>query len=304
MKTVIVSTLVTDEITLPSGQYAGAFPGGAGLYALCGAALFEEDSLLLTGVGEDCGPLLGGWFTQSGLSQEGLLRRDAHTAVSRVQYQAGGERVETPAFGLSHYQKLEARCEDLENQCREAQAVYIFKDFGEGNYWERVLRLRETAGFSLLWELNADITTKEHCPQIKEIAQRLDILSLNRSEAFRMLDSQNLADCARRLQAWGLPAVYLRCGKQGALYITGQEILEIPALTYRQVVDVTGGGNSSSAAVLCGYARGLPPAVCGRMGSVAAALCIAQYGPPAIGPESRAAAQAMLQNTGQAFFAE
>ncbi len=295
MKTIIVSTLVQDKITLANGEFAGDYPGGAGLYAFCGAALFEEESLLLCGVGKDYKKLFGEWFQKNKFSEEGLLVKDEHTAISEVRYLQDGERNETPVLGSQHYKSLEATPSDLENICADANAVYIFKDFGEDGFWEDILRLREKHKFSLLWELNADITTKEHCEKVKQIAQHVDVLSLNQKEALQMLDCTCVNEGARKLQEFGVPAVYLRCGKKGALYITKDTIHESPSVQVEDVVDVTGAGNASSAAVLCGYARGYEPSVCAKMGSVAAAFCIAQYGPPLDFEKSRLQAQKIMK---------
>ncbi len=47
MRNIVVSTLVCDRITLPDGRFAGEYPGGAGLYALCGMGIWSGDVLLV-----------------------------------------------------------------------------------------------------------------------------------------------------------------------------------------------------------------------------------------------------------------
>ncbi len=77
--------------------------------------------------------------------------------------------------------------------------------------------------------------------------------------------------------------------------ITPQAVCPVPAVTAGAVVDVTGGGNASSAAMLHGYSTGCSPRRCGLMGSIAAAFCIAQYGPPPLHAETRAKARQLLE---------
>lgn len=229
----------------------------------------------------------GDWFGKYGISTAGLMVRDEHTAVSRVVYSADGERVETPPYGLSHYRKMEAVPEDLAAVCGGAKGVYIFKDFGPDGYWDAVLALKKQHGFALMWELNADIAQKDCADRIHGIAGQIDILTLNRTEAANLLGTQTPQQSAAALQSWGVPAVYLRCGSEGALYITPRQIWQIPPVPNANVVDPTGGGNSSSAAVLYAYCEGMRPLECGIVGSISAAACIAQYGPPALDAAAR-----------------
>jgi sugar/nucleoside kinase (ribokinase family) len=51
-------------------------------------------------------------------------------------------------------------------------------------------------------------------------------------------------------------------------------------------VDTTGGGNSSSAAVLYAYCEGYEPKMAAAMGSAAAAVIISQFGVPDIMDET------------------
>ncbi len=208
MQNIIVSTLVTDRITLPNGRFAGEYPGGAGLYALCGMGVWHSGALLVTGVGADypLGP--ESWFRQYSLPTGGLLVRDAHSPVSTVCYSADGERVEKPVHGPEHYRRLEASPSDVAPFCADAKAVYVFKDFGPAGYWAEIAALRKRHGFALLWELNADIAAPEHLARVRATAlDAADILSLNRTEACRLLQLDSPDDCARALQKWGLAAL-------------------------------------------------------------------------------------------------
>ena len=56
---------------------------------------------------------------------------------------------------------------------------------------------------------------------------------------------------------------------------------DCPSLKDIPVVDTTGGGNSSSGAVLYACCEGYSPKMAGCMGSAAAAVILAQYGVPA-----------------------
>lgn len=101
------------------------------------------------------------------------------------------------------------------------------------------------------------------------------------TEAVHLFGTTDQEQIIEELQNWGLELVFLRQGAKGAVMITGSEAVAVPSQPDVNVVDATGGGNSSTGAVLCGFVEGYSPEICGRMGSISAAMCISQYGVPA-----------------------
>ena len=67
------------------------------------------------------------------------------------------------------------------------------------------------------------------------------------------------------------------------------EVLKIPPVSGVNVIDATGACNASSAAVLYGVCEGFAPFECGIMGSISAAFCIGQFGPPRLDDRAREA---------------
>lgn len=61
MKYAVISAAVTDEIRFADGTVK-IVPGGAGIYALSGIKLWEDDVEIVTGVGEDYDSLHGKWY--------------------------------------------------------------------------------------------------------------------------------------------------------------------------------------------------------------------------------------------------
>lgn len=293
MDYLVVSTAVTDDVYLAGGGHRGRFLGGAGVYALCGIRLWSDSAVLCTGVGEDFQALHGPWFEKNGCSRAGLMVKDPHTAVSTVRYQPDGERVETPPFGPEHYRRLEAAPEELRPFYPGLKGAYIFKDLRPG-YWEQVLADRAAFGFPIMWELNADAARPENLSRVREVAQACGLFSLNRTEASRLLGCTEPEEQAAALLGWDTELIYLRLGGRGAAVIAGGRAVWIPCAPCGAAADPTGAGNSSTAAVLCGWCLGKSPAECGAMGAVSAARCIEQFGPPDFSAGMRAGAQADL----------
>lgn len=279
MKYLVVSTAVTDDIVFPDGRRKEGLSGGAGIYALSGIKVWTDEVMIVTGVGRDYLPLHGEWFARNRLATAGLTVKGEHTPRTTVQYFADGEREETPRFGLDHYRTMEPTPADLSRHCAAAAGVYIFKNAVPA-FWEAVFDLKKRHGFKLMWEIAADAATPENYPQVATISRHVDVFSINREEAFHLFATRRTDEVVGRLRALNLPLVFLRRGKETALLITNEKTYQAPVIRETRVVDATGGGNSSSGAVLYGFCAGEDPLMAGIMGSISAGYSISQFGPP------------------------
>lgn len=278
MKYIVASTAVTDEIHYPDGRQTTKIVGGAGIYALSGIRLWTEEVLLVTGVGADFDELYGDWFRTNRISMEGLIVKDPKTPHNVITYFEDGEREEMPLYGLEHYQKIEVTPEELAPYFQTAKGIYIFKN-SNPDFWEKIIELKKSSSAVVMWEIANDATYLENKVRVKEIAEQMDILSINLSESRALLGLDSLVAIVEEFKSWNLKLVFLRTGAKGAVLISGGQAVEVPSENV-DVVDVTGAGNSSSGAVLYGFCEGYKPTVCGRLGSLSAALCISQVGVP------------------------
>jgi sugar/nucleoside kinase (ribokinase family) len=295
MKYLVASTAVLDEIHLAEPAPPVITGGGAGLYAYSGARMWAGDVRLVCGMGNDFSAALGPWFREHGISGTGMFPVDAPTPRTVVQYLPGGERIEQPRYGLEHYRRFIASIDRIAPHCSGCGGMYLFKEAEDSLFWEQLFALKRQYGFTLLWEISADSAAPEKMEQVLSIASRVDILSINRTEA-ALLFSADEETCARRLESIGTPLVFYRRGQDGAFMIQGGQRIPVPPIADFDVTDPTGAGNSSSGAVLTGYCQGLPLKTIGLMGSIAAGFTIAQYGPaPAEKAELRERAAALLE---------
>lgn len=279
MKYIIASTAVTDEIRFADGKKVEKVAGGAGIYALCGVKLWCDDVMIATGVGKDFDGIYGSWYRRNHLSMEGLLIKDEKTPHTVIRYFEDGEREEIPLYGPDHYKKIETVPKDLEGYFRSAKGIYIFKNSDE-KYWKEILEYKKNSPAKVMWEIGSDAAYGENYDRVKAIAKQIDIFSINLTESRNLIGKGELEDIIKEYQSWEIPLIFLRRGAEGAVMITPEDAVCVPSQKDVQVADPTGGGNSSSGAVLYGFCEGFSPEICGIMGSISAAMCISQYGVP------------------------
>ncbi|MBS4208905.1 PfkB family carbohydrate kinase [Bacillus sp. FJAT-50079] len=297
MKYVIVSTAVTDK----TYQYGRTTPtinlGGAGTYALAGVKIWTDEVTLVTGVGADFASVHGKWFEENGLVMDQLQVKDEKTPTTIVKYFEDGERKETPAFGTNHYRLMEATVDDIQATLHsDVKGVYIFKE-ADLEFWYAVSQLKQNHRFTLMWEINADSAVFDQIAHVKGIAEKVDIFSINRTEAHSLLHKESINEMITEFKSWNTPLIFLRDGARGAYMIYEDECVHVPPVKNAKVVDATGGGNSSSAGVLYGVCEGYSPYDSGVIGSISASVCLEQQGVPQhLDSEIRKRANELLQD--------
>lgn len=280
MKYAVISATVTDEIQFVDKSKI-VVPGGAGIYALAGIKLWDDDVLIVTGIGEDYNELHGKWYRDNHISMDGLKIKDKKSPYTVIEYFEDGEREETPKYGVEHFCKLETTAEEMKPIMEQAEGIYIFKNT-DMNFWEDVLKFKKESKAKVMWEVAADATYYENLSAVEKIAKQMDAVSLNMTEAKNLFCTEDSQTIISNLQSWNVELIFLRRGAKGAIMITPNEVVEVPSQPDVNVVDPTGGGNSSTGGVLCGLVEGYSPEICGNMGSISAAMCISQHGVPEV----------------------
>ncbi len=294
MKFIVVSAVVTDEIHFFDGKKI-IVPGGAGIYALAGIKLWEDDVEILTGVGEDYFQLHGEWYEENKISTEMMKVKDPHSPYTIIHYFEDGEREETPKYGISHFNRLETTAEELKEHLETSDGIYIFKNC-DSKFWDSLLKIERKCSTKIMWEIAADAAIPENIGKIEKILKWVDAFSINVTEAQSLFGIGDLKEIINRLQNWNLDLVFLRRGAKGAVLISSESVVYVPSQPDVNVVDPTGGGNSSTGGVLCGMVKKCLPKECGIMGGLSAAMCISQHGVPRhITKEMRAQAEQRLK---------
>lgn len=286
---IIVGSVLIDNLVYADETRRENVIGGAGLYALAGAALFSPSPILVTGTGADVSETYGPWMSRNGLAQRGLRIADPHTPRNVLTYIDEHTRSERPVFGYEHFRRLEPTAADVGKVIGEARSVYLFRN-AETEMWRGMAALKEQHDFTLLWEIALDACAPSERPRIEALLAIADAFSLNLTEAELIFRTTDVDRLTRMLQELPIATVFLRAGRRGSYAITHDEVCFVPSVPV-EPVDVTGGGNAYGGAALVGLAEGRAPCVAAAMGTVAASYAIRQFGPPEAGNrEVRAAA--------------
>lgn len=89
-----------------------------------------------------------------------------------------------------------------------------------------------------------DLWIRIALPELKRLIARVDLLTVNDSEAARLTGRRNLVLAARDLLAMGPSYVLIKRGEYGSLLAHGGELRIVPAYPVGDVADPTGAGDS------------------------------------------------------------
>ncbi len=110
------------------------------------------------------------------------------------------------------------------------------------------------------------------------IRTHVDILFANEDELLSLYETDDFDSAVSQLRVEAPLAAVTRSEK-GSVVLGGGEPIRVSAEPIDRVVDTTGAGDQYAAGFLFGLARGLPHALCARLGHIAAAEVISHYGP-------------------------
>ncbi|MFM2044062.1 MAG: hypothetical protein RLY86_2638 [Pseudomonadota bacterium] len=164
---------------------------------------------------------------------------------------------------------------------RGAQVTYL-----EGYLWDRpaakeaflkAARIAHGAGRKVSLSLSdAFCVNRHHDSFLDLVSGHVDILFANESE-IGALYTGDFDQAVAAVRGHCEIAVLTR-GEKGAVVITKDATVAVPAEPVDRVVDTTGAGDLFAAGFLHGYTTGRDMTTCARLGAIAAAEIISHYG--------------------------
>ncbi len=244
---------------------AAGTAGGTGLVL----SRLGADVVSLGALGEDpIGDTLLALLAREGIDTSRLLRRgEQQTSASVIPVRPNGDRPAWHCIGANAAFTLDDV--DLDSLGEFSHVHLGGPEFLGGEAAGELLAAARKAGATT----SLDILAPGDPDMLAWVADALphtDYLLPNDEQVLGFTGADSLADGARSLLEKGVGCVAVTQGRKGALVVTSEEELEVPAYAI-DVVDTTGCGDAFSAGFLRGRASGLGLREAGELGCAAAA---------------------------------
>ena len=154
---------------------------------------------------------------------------------------------------------------------------YLFDPPQAQEAFLRAAAVAHGAGRQVALTLSDAFCVDRHRTAFRELVrEHVDILFANEAEICSLYEENDFEDAARHASGDVALAALTR-SEAGSVILRGAERVEVPAEPAR-VIDTTGAGDAYAAGFLAALAQGRELRGCGRLGSLAAASVIAQFG--------------------------
>ena len=151
---------------------------------------------------------------------------------------------------------------------------YLWDKPAAKDAFRRASEIAHKAGRKVALSLSDAFCVDRHRDSFREIvANDIDILFANESELLSLYETEDF-DAAIESVAKDVAIAAVTRGPDGAVIVSGDERIVVPALPVAALVDTTGAGDLFAAGFLNGLATGEPLATCGTMGCTAANVVI------------------------------
>lgn len=124
------------------------------------------------------------------------------------------------------------------------------------------LKAAKKRGATLMFDFTFDDTGCSKC--FKDFAKYLDMVFLNEDELHKL--SRNVKGSSGKMSKLGVRDVIVKLGRKGSVFYTNGMITREPAIKVK-AVDTTGAGDVFNAAFVYGFANGLLPEQCLKLGN-------------------------------------
>ncbi|WEX09357.1 adenosine kinase [Chelativorans sp. AA-79] len=203
------------------------------------------------------------------------------TARSMIFVTPDGERSMNTYLGAC----VELGPEDVEEEkAAEAKVTYF-----EGYLWDpprakeairKTAEIAHVAGREVSMTLSDPFCVDRYRGEFLDLMRSgtVDIVFANEHEVMSLYQTASLETALSAFREDCRLGIVTR-SEHGSIAVTREETVAIKPVPVENLVDTTGAGDLYAGGFLFGYTQGRSLADCGRLGSLAASLCIQQIGP-------------------------
>lgn len=165
---------------------------------------------------------------------------------------------------------------------RDSQVVYLegylFDPPAAKEAFRKAAAVAHAAGRQVSLSLSDSFCVGRYRAEFRDLVENhVDLLFANEHEICALFETDDFDKAAAAVKGLGKAAALTRSEK-GAVVVVNGEAVAVPAEPAARVVDTTGAGDLYAAGFLYGWTRGAAPAVCGKLGAIAAAEIISHVG--------------------------
>ncbi|HMN06103.1 MAG TPA: PfkB family carbohydrate kinase [Flavobacteriales bacterium] len=276
MKLATVGTVAFDNIETPFGR-ADKVVGGAATYISLAASYFIPDQGVVSVIGDDFPQGMMHRLRERGINLDGLeLIPGKESFFWSGKYHYDMNSRDTLETRLNVLLDLDPKLNDTYRK-----AEYLMLGNLDPVVQAKVLDQVEKPALVVMDTMN--FWMDNSMEKLREVIARVDILTINDSEARQLSDEHSLVKAAHAILEMGPKYLVVKKGEHGALLFDKKRVFFAPAMPLDEVIDPTGAGDTFAGGFIGYLARSgdhsfnnLKRAII--VGSAMASFCCERFG--------------------------
>lgn len=238
-----VGSLAFDSIETPSGKVDQVLGGSVNYFSI--AASFYSSVHVVGVVGEDFPKSHLDWLSKKRIDVSGVRVAPGKTFHWVGSYDKNLNEAKTLSTFLNVFEHFDPVLDD-----KHRDSSYVFLANIDPVLQQKVLDQVKSPRLVACDSMNFWITGKPN--ELKETLRRVDILSINETEAYLLSQERNIHKAAQAIRKMGPSVLIVKRGEYGAILFGPSGTFLAPAYPVETVVDPTGAGDSFAGAFI-GY---------------------------------------------------
>ena len=266
------------------GAAVSFLPGGKGLNQAVAAARLGAPTAMIGAVGNDAfANSLRDFLADNDVDSSGVREIDGPaTGVALIQV-AGKDNAITVASGANlHFTKAMVR------QAPQRDEVWVAQFETPLDVTEAILKRARSAGARTVLNLAPFLPHPDRLMKVVDVAvlNEIELAQATRTKLQAASAMRDIVGACRKLHAKGARAVVATLGARGAVVVTAEDVVTVPALKAK-VVDTTGAGDCFVGALAARMMAGASPVEAARYASAAASCSVERLGAAPSMPTAR-----------------
>ncbi len=238
MSLLVVGTVAFDAIETPFGK-TDKIVGGAASYISLAASYFTKDIQLVSVIGDDFPDSFLNTLKLQGIKLDGLqIKKGEKSFFWSGKYHNDLNNRDTIDTQLNVLANFDPIVPESSKNCE----FLMLGNLVPAVQQSVISQLSSRPKLIVLDTMNfwMDIAMDE----LKKTIARIDVLTINDSEARQLSGEYSLVKAAQKILEMGPKVIVIKKGEHGALLFNKEEVFFAPALPLEEVFDPTGAGDS------------------------------------------------------------